>query len=210
MVLKEVSLSSTHPVRTGLYARKPHVLLCSEPSTTPDLQIIFNDFPVHPRTVPGSEDGYSVVFSLMTPASRGTVRLASPDPDHSPLIDPNYLSDPSDIARMIAGLRVAREIGGARALTSLRGDELFSGKRSQSAVACHTYLRSTVSSYFHPVGTCKIGSDKMSVVDAQLKVRGIDHLRIADASVMPLLVSGNTNAAVLAIAERAASLLTDD
>jgi choline dehydrogenase len=79
---KEVSPSSTHPVRTGLYARKPHVVLCSEPSTTPDLQIIFNDFPVHPRSVPGSEDGYSVVFSLMTPASRGTVRLASPRTIH--------------------------------------------------------------------------------------------------------------------------------
>lgn len=206
----QVSFTSTRPVHTGLYARKPHVLLRSEPSTTPDLQMIFNDFPVHPRSVPGSEDGYTVVFSLMTPASRGTVRLASPDPDQAPLINPNYLTDPGDVARMIAGLRVAKEIGDAPALASLRDDEIFPGRSTRSDVACHTYLRSTVSSYFHPVGTCKIGTDEMSVVDADLKVRGIEHLRIADASVMPLLVSGNTNAAVLATAERAASLLTGE
>ena len=86
----------------------------------------------------------------------------------------------------------------------------FPRRDTQTDAAGHAYLRSSISSYFHPVGTCKIGTDPMSVVDAQLKVHGIEHLRIADASVMPSIVSGNTNAAVLGIAERAASLLTDE
>jgi choline dehydrogenase len=205
----QVAYTSTTPVRTGRYARKPHVLMRSEPSAEPDLQVIFIEFPLHPRWIPGPEDGYSVIFSLMTPASRGCVRLASSDPDQAPLIDPNYLSDPSDSTRMIAGLRRAREIATAPALAGLRDKELFPGADAQSDADVHAYLRSTITSYFHPVGTCRIGADSASVVDTRLKVHGIEQLRIADASVMPSIVSGNTNAAVLAIAERAAALITD-
>jgi len=204
----EVAYTTTRPVRTGLYARKPHVLLRSEPSTRPDLQIIFIESAIHPRWVPGPEDGYSVIFSLMTPASRGSLRLASNDPRQPPLIDPNYLADERDMERMVSGLRVARKIGAANALAPWRDRELFPGPDLQTNDALRAHLRRSVSTYYHPVGTCKIGNDCMSVVDAQLKVHGISHLRIADASVMPSIVSGNTNAAVLAIAERAASLLT--
>jgi choline dehydrogenase len=204
----QVVYTTTRPVRTGIYACKPHVLLRSDTSTTPDLQIIFIDVPIHPRWRPGTEDGYSVVFSLMTPSSRGTVRLASADPGQPPLIDPNYLADDSDIDRMVVGLRAAREIGGAEALASWREKELFPGPDSHTNAALRDYVRHTVSTYYHPVGTCKIGSDSMSVVDRELRVWGITNLRIADASVMPSIVSGNTNAPVLAIAERAASLLT--
>ena len=119
-------------MRTGLYARKPHVLLRSEPSITPDLQIIFVDFPIYPRWVPGPEDGYSVILSLMTPASRGSVRLASTDPYQAPCVNPNYLTDPSDVARMIAGFRLAREIGAASALAPWRNEELFPGRDTQT------------------------------------------------------------------------------
>jgi choline dehydrogenase len=206
----QIAYTTTRPVNTGRYARKPHVLLRSEPSTIPDLQMIFIRFPIHPRFAPGPEDGYSVIFSLMTPASRGSIRLASPNPDRPPLIDPYYLSDPSDVTRMIVGLRVARKIGAARALGAIRDKELFPGRDTQTDLACDGYLRRSVSTYFHPVGTCKIGTNVMSVVDPQLKVHGIAHLRIVDASVMPSIVSGNTNAAVLGIAERAASLLTSE
>jgi choline dehydrogenase len=198
--------TTTRPVRPAPDARKPLVLLRSDAQAAPDVEIIFIEFPIHPRWSPGPEDGYSVLVGLMTPASRGTLRLASTDPDRAPLIDPGYLTDPSDVTRMIKGLHAAREIGAARALAPFRDKELFPG----ADAACRAYLRSTITTFFHPVGTCKIGTDAMAVVDPQLKVRGIGQLRIADASVMPSVPSGHTNAPVLAIAERAASLLTGE
>jgi choline dehydrogenase len=204
----QVSYRAQHPVIPSTYARKPVVLTNTEPAGPLDMQMIFVEFGLHPRFVPGPEDGYSILFSLMTPASRGSVRLASADPSAPPLIDPHYLQDPADVARMIAGLRLAREIGEAAALKPLREEELFPGDDARTDEQLHDYLQSTVTTYFHPVGTCRIGTDPMSVVDTDLRVHGLVNLRIADASVMPSLVTGNTNAAVLAIAERAADLIT--
>jgi choline dehydrogenase len=172
--------------------------------------MIFIDFPLHPRFTPGAEDGYSVIFSLMTPTSRGYVRLASADPQQAPLIDPNYLAEESDQRRMVAGLRLAREVGTANALAGWRDNELSPGPAAQTDEALLAHLRRSVSTYYHPVGTCKIGSDALSVVDPQLRVHGIANLRVTDASVMPSIISGNTNATVLAIAERAASLITGE
>jgi choline dehydrogenase len=151
-----------------------------------------------------------VIFSAMTPASRGSLRLASADPHRAPIIDPNYLADARDLECMMTGLRRAREVGAAAALKAVRAVELFPGPDMHSDAELRKYLRHSVSTYFHPVGTCKIASDAMSVVDSQLKVHGISNLRIADASVMPSIVSGNTNAAVLGIAERAAALVTGE
>jgi choline dehydrogenase len=206
----EVAYTATRPTRSSHYARKPHVLLRSGPAAAPDLQIIFTDFPVHPRWTPGPEDGFSVVVSLMTPLSRGSLRLASADPYQAPLIDPKYLDDERDVQRMVSGLRLAREIGSAEALAAWRDKELSPGPESHTDAALHTHLQRSLSSYYHPVGTCKIGDDPGSVVDPQLRTHGIANLRIADASVMPSIPSGNTNATVLAIAERAASLLTGE
>jgi choline dehydrogenase len=209
-LMSQVAYTATRPVGPGGYGTRPRILLRSEPSTMPDLQVTFLEFPVHPRSAPGPENGYSVLFSLMTPASRGTVRLASNDPAHSPRIDPRYLTEPSDIARMTTGLLIARKIGSAGPLATVRDREQFPGPAAHTDADMHAYLRATVSTYFHPVGTAKIGSDSMSVVDPQLRVHGIENLRIADASVMPSIPSANTNATVLAIAERAASLLTGE
>ena len=206
----QVAYATTRPVRADTAARKPVVLTRSEPSAAPDLQMIFLDSPIHPRFAPGPEPGYSVLFSVVTPASRGSVQLASADPHQPPVIDPNYLADPRDVDRMVTGLRRAREIGAGSALRSVRARELFPGPDDQTDDALRKYLRRSASTYFHPVGTCKIGTDTMSVVDPELKVHGISHLRIADGSVMPSIVSGNTNAAILAIAERAAALLTGE
>lgn len=206
----QVSYTTTRPVRTRADARKPLVLTRTDAAAAPDLQMIFLDSPIHPRFAPGPEDGFSVLFSVMTPASRGSVRLASSDPRQAPLIDPNYLADQSDLDRMVTGLRLAREIAAAEALTTLRETELFPGPEVETKDALRKYVRHTASTYFHPVGTCKIGTNATSVVDLQLKVHGIANLRIADASVIPSIVSGNTNAAVLAIAERAASLLNTE
>jgi len=206
----QVAYATRRPVRADTDARKPVVLTRSEPSAAPDLQMIFLDSPIHPRFAPGPEPGYSVLFSVVTPASRGSVQLASADPHQPPVIDPNYLADPRDVDRMVTGLRRAREIGAGSPLQSVRARELFPGRHDQTDDALRKYLQRSASTYFHPVGTCKIGTDTMSVVDPQLKVHGISQLRIADGSVMPSIVSGNTNAAILAIAERAAALLTGE
>ena len=206
--LAAVVYSASLPVRGSGRARAPRVLLRSAPAAPLDLQIFFMEVPSHPRWTPGSENGYSIVVSLMTPASRGTVRLASRDPRVAPLIDPNYLVEDSDVQRMAAGLRRAREIGKAAALAEFRAGELFPGEQAQSDAALADYLHRATSTYLHHVGTCRIGRGRNAVVDEQLRVHGTEGLRVADASVMPSLPSANPNATVLAIGERAASMLT--
>jgi choline dehydrogenase-like flavoprotein len=203
----QVSYRARRPVVPSAYARKPVVLTRTDPVGPLDLQMIFVEFALHPRFTPGPEAGYSILFSLMTPDSRGRVRLASADPSAPPLIDPHYLQQPSDMARMIAGLRLARTIGETAALAPLRDDEIFPGRDAGTDDQLGDYIRSSLTTYFHPIGTCRIGTDQMAVVTPDLRVRGIEGLRVADAAVMPSLATGNTNAAVLAIAERAADLI---
>jgi choline dehydrogenase len=203
----QVAYSATRDVR-GPYARKPHVLLRTDPRADPDIQILFIEFAVHPRWQLGRENGFSVMFSLMNPDSRGRIELASADPGAPPLIDPGYLTDPRDVARMTAGLRAVREIGAADALSALRKDELFPGLQVTGDAGLQDYIRHTITTYFHPVGTCRIGTDGLSVVNPRLEVHGLRQLRVADASVMPSLPSGNTNAPTLAVAERAAAIIT--
>ena len=205
-----VSYAARRPVRARVFARKPLVLMRTDPSEVPDVQMIFIDVPIHPRFIPGREPGYTIIVSLMTPASRGSVRLASADPQQPPLIDPNYLAENCDMERMVAGLRAARALGASDALAPVRAAELPPGPDARTDADLRTYLRSSVSTYFHPVGTCRIGSDPMSVVDPELRVHGVANLRVADASVMPSVTSGNTNAAVLGIAERAGSIIAGE
>ncbi|HKA09808.1 MAG TPA: GMC family oxidoreductase N-terminal domain-containing protein [Candidatus Dormibacteraeota bacterium] len=206
----QVAYTARQPLGVSQYSRKPLVLMRSDPAGSPDLQTIFVHLLMRPRFTPAQEAGYSVIFSLMTPASRGTLRLASADPTEAPLIDPQYLAEASDRERMVTGLRRAREIGSASAMGPWRDRELMPGPDVRTDAALLAYVRQTLTTYYHPVGTCRIGSDSHSVVDAQLRVRGIANLRVADASVMPSIVSANTNAAVLAIAERAASIVTGE
>lgn len=174
----------------------------------PDLQILFVSLPYRAPSLPGPVNGYTIGFSVMTPHSRGSVRLAAADPRVPPLVDPNYLGDERDVATLTAGLRIAREIGEAPALAPWRGAEAQPGPDVRDEDEVREFLRRSLLAYFHYSGTCRIGDDDMAVVDSQLRVRGISGLRIADASVMPTIVSANTNATVYAIAERAADLLT--
>ncbi|MEU4097511.1 GMC family oxidoreductase N-terminal domain-containing protein [Streptomyces sp. NPDC026673] len=186
-------------------------LLRSTPTAdAPDLQIIFVDVPSHAPTLAGPREGYTIRVSLMRPHSRGTVRLASSSPGTAPVIDPGYYTDPRDLPAMIAGIRAAREIGRAKALDPWRGEEVLPGVDVRDDEAIGAYLRRGLASYFHPVGTCRLGTDEHAVVDEELRVRGIGGLRVADASVMPSIVSGNTNATVYAIAERAADFLSQN
>lgn len=183
-------------------------LLRSDPGLDhPDLQILFVDIPLIPPSAGGPESGYTIASALMQPFSRGTVRLAGASPDAAPIVEPRYLSDPRDVQAMVTGLKTAREIGQARALAAWRAGEALPGPGAETDQALRHYADATMESYFHPVGTCRIGTDAMSVVDPELRVHGITGLRIADASVMPSIVSGNTNATVYAIAERAAALI---
>ena len=177
-------------------------------SGTPDLQIVVTDSGL--GILPGlsaAEPGYGFLAAVMQPFSRGTVRLSGPDAGASPLIDPNYFGDDRDMHTVLAGLRLIRRIGRASALDAWRGEEVAPGRDVDDDDSLRAYVKTNYSTYFHPVGTCAMGDTEMSVVDCELRVHGIGGLRVADASVMPSIPSGNTNATVYAIAERAAELI---
>jgi choline dehydrogenase len=183
-------------------------LLRSDPELdAPDLQILFIDVPLTVPSLPGPDQGYALLVSLMAPHSRGSVQLRSAEPRTGPRIDPNYLSDPRDVDALVAGLDLARAIGRASALDPWRRAEIHPGPHARSGDSLRAYLRRALQTYHHPVGTCPIGEDDRAVLDTELRVRGISGLRVADASVMPSIVSGNTMASVYGIAERAVSLM---
>jgi choline dehydrogenase len=175
----------------------------------PDVQIMFIDVPLRADSLPGPDigQGYTIAVSVMAPFSRGSVRLASGVPGAAPVIDPRYYTDARDLDMMTAGLRMAREIGRADALAPWRSTEALPGPGMASDGQLRAYLRRNIRSYSHYAGTCALGTDEMAVVDTDLRVHGIEGLRVADASVMPAPVSANTNATVYAVAERAAGLI---
>ncbi|MEU6206199.1 GMC family oxidoreductase N-terminal domain-containing protein [Micromonospora musae] len=180
----------------------------SDPSQpSPDLHLLFIEAPFYPAGVQGPDNAYTIAFGLLRPYSRGSLRLASPDIETAPLLDPNYLDDPRDVEAMVKGFDLAREIGQAAALASWREREIVPGPGVGTLEASAEFVRSTATSYFHPMGTCRMGDDDTAVVDTQLKVHGLDGLRVADASIMPSAIAANPNATVLAIAERAADLI---
>ena len=145
----------------------------------------------------------------MVPESRGSIRLAGPDPRTAPLIDPNYLGAESDLRRMVEGIGVAREIAASEPFAPWRAREVLPGPAAADPRALRSFLSTAAVTYFHPVGTCMMGSGAESVVDPRLRVHGLDGLRVADASVMPRVVSVNTNAATIMIGEKAADLIRD-
>jgi choline dehydrogenase len=181
-------------------------LIRSGASQAPDLQIIFSDSSA-PEFVgfDGLEDGYAIGVCIMQPFSRGTVRLANAQRDL--LIDPNYFGDDRDMHTMINGVRIARQIGMANALNNWRAEEVSPGPTAESDEALRDFVRRNSGSYTHLVGTCAMGDTALSVVDDQLRVRGLRGLRVADASVIPVVPSTNTVATVYALAERAAEMI---
>jgi choline dehydrogenase len=185
----------------------PHVLLRSDTAGEPDLQIGFAPVVFGPRWTIRPEAGFSVMFSLMNPSSRGSVQLSGPHPQDPLLIDPAYFANEQDLDRMVVGLRRARQIATTTALAPWWARQLEPACDTSDEDACRAYIRASTGSYFHPVGTCRIGTDEHAVVDPLLRVKGVEGLRVADASVIPMLPSANTNATVLAVAERAAALI---
>lgn len=175
----------------------------------PDVQVLLADAPGNHTAVADVPDGqgYRMAVSPMRPHSRGTVRLASAEPGALPLVDPDYFGDDRDLTTMVEALFLAREIGQARALDGWRAHEVLPGPGVKDDAGLRAYARSTLASSMDPVGTCRIGIDDLAVVDTELRVHGVGGLRVADASVMPAIPSGNVAATVYAVAERAADLI---
>ena len=175
----------------------------------PDIQPVFIEFafasPELASRLP-HDRCYTICPSVVRPASRGTVKLASADPAAPPIIDVNFLSRDADINAMLSAVDLCRDIGAADAFQPFRAREVMPGPLGRADRI--TFIRNAVSTYFHPTGTCKMGHSPMCVVDHELKVHGLAGLRIADASIMPNVTSGNTNAPSIMIGEKAAALLT--
>ena len=174
----------------------------------PDVQLHFCVAIVHNhgRTLQHLWHGYSLHVCALRPGSRGQVSLASVRPEAAPRIDPAYLSDTRDLEVMVRGFRLARRILEAPAFAPYHTRELFSaGVESDQQI--RALIRARAETIYHPVGTCRMGSDDGAVVDAALRVRGVEGLRVVDASVMPTLIGGNTHAPTIMIAEKAADLI---
>jgi len=153
------------------------------------------------------QHGYAILSGVMRPKSRGSVAITSSNPLAAPLIDPNYLAVDEDLIALQAATDLARAIGNSDAYKDIRKEELLPGKAVLSPAAYRDFLRKSVSTFFHPVGTAKMGTDAASVVDPQLKVYGVEGLRVADASVFPSITTGNTNAPSILVGWRAAKLI---
>lgn len=166
------------------------------------------------RDVMGADPGHGVTINslLLQPKSRGTVRLRSAAPDDLPLVDPQIFADPADLDMTMQGFRFARQMLDQRPLCDLIRAEIFPGPDVTDDEAIAAHCRRTVKTGYHPVGTCRMAADRdpMAVVDERLRVHGIEGLRVIDASMMPNIVSGNTNAAVMAVADKAADLILED
>ena len=174
-------------------------------AAAPDLQIIFTP------TVPGplrpilkfDREVCLFICILVRPFSRGEVRLASADPLAMPVVNPNYLQCDADVRTLAGGIELARRIARTQAFAAVNDGEIAPG---QAGVEAH--VRGASSTIWHPAGTCRIGRDAMAVVDPELRVYGVDGLRVADASVMPNVTAGNTNVPAAMIGEKAATLIS--
>jgi choline dehydrogenase len=195
--------------RPGLPVCQSHLFWRSRPElAVPDLQPLIFGSPLTAEWMQAPEHGITLMAGLVRPASRGRVRLTSPDPDVTPAIDPRVLSAPEDLDGLVAAVRLCREIAGQPALREDWGArELYPASLGATTGLLRDYVRETVTTYHHQSGTCAMGAGEDSVVDQRLRVHGVEGLLVADASIMPTVTTGNTNAPVVMIAERAASLL---
>lgn len=174
----------------------------------PDLQLHFVIAKLvdHGRTTTTGH-GYSCHVCLLRPRSRGNVRLLSADPLVAPLIDPNFLGERDDVDRLIRGFKLMRSILSQPEIARLGARELPASAVAKTDVQIEQFIRNHADTIYHPVGTCRMGPGPMDVVDAQLRVHGLQGLRVVDASIMPGLIGGNTNAPVMMIAEKAADMI---
>lgn len=204
-------IATTFPYEAGAFLRS------RAEAVAPDIQVHFmpalesaaNMHLPSPfaRTRAEAGHGFSMRVGPLNPESRGWIGLRSADPAAPPLIQPNHLQSAADCRTTIAGIRMVRDVVAQPAFAAYRGAELSPGDAVQSDGELTRWLRANAMTTFHPVGTCRMGTDPMAVVDARLAVHGVEGLRVADASVMPVIVSGNTNAPAIMIGEKAAAFI---
>ena len=163
--------------------------------------------PMYEAWMEGPENGFTLLGGMVRPASRGSIRLTGPSLDDPLLIDPNVLSCEADLESLVAAVDLCRRMGASDALAAWGAVERYPGPSVVSDADVTQYVRDTAITYHHQVGTCKMGVDAAAVVDPKLRVHGIDGLRVADASVMPTVTTGNTNAPSIMIGERAAEFV---
>jgi choline dehydrogenase-like flavoprotein len=206
------SIFEWHKHRSGMltsnFAEAGGFIKSDPAEPLPDLQLHFvvGKLVDHGRkTVLGH--GYSCHVCLLRPASRGSLQLAGSDPLAAPLIDPNFLGENADTRLLVKGFKIMRNILGQPALAGLGGRELEASASARTDEEIEQFVRNHADTIYHPVGTCRMGNGPGDVVDAQLRVHGVSGLRVVDASVMPRIVGGNTNAPVIMIAEKAADMV---
>jgi choline dehydrogenase len=168
-------------------------------SASPDIELFFG------RGLSAPSQTLAVAFAFTQPQSRGSIELASADPLAPPLIRAGYFDSPADMAAMVEGIAIARALAHAKALAPWRGSALDPGHEASSPTDLAAFVRRSSETFFHPAGTCRMGGDGSAVVDHELRVRGVDGLRVADASIMPVVVNAPLNAACVMIGERAAA-----
>jgi choline dehydrogenase len=200
--------------KTGLGSQLPTdsgAFLKTRPECdTPDIQMHFLPAIVHDHGRKKSDrHGFLIHVCQLRPESRGHVRLKSLDPFAHPLIQPNYLKEETDRRTMRDGVKMAREIVAQKAFDPFRGPEFDPGAHVRTDAEIDRFVREKGETIYHPVGTARMGHDRMAVVDDTLKVRGVEGLRVVDASVMPTLIGGNTNAPTIMIAEKAVDMILD-
>ncbi|BCH23924.1 choline dehydrogenase [Mesorhizobium sp. L-8-10] len=207
-------VATTFPYEAGAFLKSRADLVA------PDIQVHFMPAlektanlhfpnPFRKKVAVEANHGFTLRVGPVNPESRGEITLRSADPSQAPKIQANYLETEFDRRTMIAGIRMTREVIGQKAFDPYRGKELAPGPERMSDAELVEWLRATAMTTFHPVGTCKMGNDPMAVVDTRLKVRGVEGLRVADASIMPIISSGNTNAPAIMIGERAADFILE-
>jgi choline dehydrogenase len=207
-VLSRRGLLAMSPAHAGAFLRTRPEL------ATPDMQLFFS-----PASFEGGRSGQAPLEKLpgmtcgcsqLRPESRGWVRAGSADPSAPPEIQPNYLADPIDQETTVAGMRAVRQIFAAPALARYCAAEILPGPAvaSDDELLAHACERG--STIYHPIGSCRMGIDPLAVVDHRLRVAGIENLRVIDASIMPTMPSGNTYAATVMVAEKAADMISED
>jgi choline dehydrogenase len=205
--LLEYGLFRSGPLASNVFEATGFIRTLPE-LARPDVQLVFQAARRNRNAFPFPlGHGFAISIVGLYPRSRGSVRLASSDPAAAPLVDPQLLSHPDDVDTMLRGLKIGRQVTRAASFARYRAVEVQPGQEAQTDAALIDYLRRAAATVHHPCGSCRMGPDALSVVDAQLRVRGIEALRVADASVFPRLVGGNTNAAVVMIAEKAADMI---
>jgi choline dehydrogenase len=213
-LLSPVIFSAERPIgppSPGLPACQTHLFWRSRAGLpTPDIQPIHFMVPMYEAWMEGPENGFTLLGGMVRPVSRGSLRLTGAMPEDPVALDPNILACEADLESLIAAVDLCRRIGAAPALREWGAMEQYPGRSVDTRDALRAYVRQTAITYHHQVGTCKMGTDAAAVVDPRLRVHGIDGLRIADASIMPTVTTGNTNAPSIMIGERAAEFVLAD